>query len=149
MTRNYTTRRSAIANSLVDLLKEIDGTGDYLSDVGGNVLPKLQFWDEIEEFPAIRVTSGLERRVYQGGGYKDRFLSVTVRCYVKDEEPIAALERLLEDVETVIEQNGRLAYLDSRGVPQFTHDITIVSIDTDEGALDPLGVGEILLQVHY
>lgn len=147
--RQYTTRRSAIVNALSEKLKEIDGSGDYLSNLDNNILPKLQFWDEVEQFPAVHIATGMERRQYQAAGYKDRYLSVTVRVYVKDEDPVAALERLLEDIETVIEENGRLAYQDSRGAVQFTKDITIVSIDTDEGVLDPLGVGEILLQVHY
>ena len=30
-----------------------------------------------------------------------------------------------------------------------THQISIISIDTDEGVLEPLGVGEILLEVRY
>ena len=30
-----------------------------------------------------------------------------------------------------------------------TQQITIISIDTDEGVLDPLGVGEILIEVRY
>ncbi len=59
------------------------------------------------------------------------------------------LEKLLEDIETVIEFNGRLAYRDSKGASQYTQDIRVLSIDTDEGALSPIGVGEILLQVRY
>jgi len=34
-------------------------------------------------------------------------------------------------------------------VQQYTHQITILSIDTDEGVLDPFGVGEILIEVQY
>lgn len=146
--RLYTTARRAIAEALSEKLKEIDGTGDYLSDLAGNVLPKLKFWDEIDEFPAVHISTGREVRVYQGGGYKDRYLSLTIRCYVKGEDAPVLLENLLEDVETLIEENSRLAY-QTRGGPQTTHDMTIQSIDTDEGVLEPLGVGEILLQVHY
>lgn len=147
--RLYTTRRRAIAEALGEKFKEIDGTGSYLSDLGGNVLPRLMFWDEIEEFPAIHISPGREVRQYQGGGYKDRYLSLTVRCYVKGEDAARLLENLLEDVETVIEENSRLAYQTAQGGPSFTHDMTIQSIDTDEGVLEPLGVGEVLLQVHY
>mgnify|MGYP003319760089 CR=1 FL=1 len=31
----------------------------------------------------------------------------------------------------------------------FTQQITVISIDTDEGVLEPLGVGEILIEVRY
>lgn len=147
--RLYTTRRLAIVEALVEKLKGIDGSGDFSVDLAGNVLPRMVFWDEINEFPSVQVSAGSEFRQYQGGGYKDRFLTVTVRCYVKEEDPVAALEGLLADIEFIVEENGRLAYQDRQGLPQFTHDILITSIDTDEGVLAPLGVGDILLQVHY
>ena len=147
--RTYTSKRFSIVEALAEKFKEIDGTGTYLSNLGPNVFPRLKFWDEVEEFPAVHMALGTERREYQGGGYKDRFLAVTLRCYVKAEEPEIELERLLEDLETVIEQNGRLAYQDSQGVAHSTQDITIISIDTDEGVLAPLGVGEVILQVRY
>ena len=147
--RDYTTRRQSITNALVDVLKKINGTGQYLTDVGDNVSPRLKFWDEIEEFPAIHLNTSGETRQYQAAGYKDRFLNITIRCYVNEEDAVDALDKLLEDVETVLEENQRMRYVDRRGKPQYTHQNTIVSIDTDEGVLDPLGVGEILLEVRY
>ena len=59
------------------------------------------------------------------------------------------MDKLLEDVETVIESNGRLAYTDRQGKQQFTLDIIVLSIDTDEGVLEPFGVAEMQLSVHY
>lgn len=147
--RDYTTRRLGIVNAIVDKLKDINGTGNFLSDVAGNVSPRLKFWDEVEEFPAIHLNAGSETREYQGGGYKDRFLSVTLRCYVQDEDAVLALDELLEDVETVLENNSRLPYTDRTGNTQHTQQITVVSVDTDEGVLEPLGVGEILVEVRY
>src|SRR6056300_157340 len=149
MVRDYTTRRTSIVEALVDKLKGINGTGQFFSDVAGNVSPRLRFWDEVEEFPAIHLNAGSETREYQGGGYKDRFLNLSVRCYVNQEDATLALDQLLEDIETVIEDNSRLEYLDKRGVPQYTQQISIISIDTDEGVLEPLGVGELLIQVQY
>lgn len=147
--RSYTTKRTSIARALADLFKQIDGTNSYKTNLYENVHPKLLFWDEVSEYPAVHLTPGQELREYQAGGYKDRYLYVTVRCYVQDEEAQDVLEGLLEDIETVIEQNGRLAYQDSLGNVNYTHDIRIESLDTDEGALNPIGVGEILLQVIY
>jgi hypothetical protein len=147
--RNYATRRQSIVDALVIKLKEINGTGDFLSNVFENVSPRLKFWDEVEDFPAIHLNAGSETRDYQGGGYKDRFLSVTIRIYVREEDAVDALDKLLEDVETVIEDNSRLAYTDRQNNVQYTQQITILSIDTDEGVLDPLGVGEMLLEVRY
>jgi len=147
--RQYTSRRYSILTALSEKIKAINGTGEYQTNLWEQVKPKMDFWDEIEEYPAVRMALGREIREYQGGGYKDRFLTITLRCYVKDEDPQNALELLLEDLETVIEQNGRLAYQDSSGAVQTTQDILIVSIDTDEGALAPLGVGELILNVRY
>ncbi|SVD24443.1 uncharacterized protein METZ01_LOCUS377297, partial [marine metagenome] len=146
--RRYTSRRSGITKALADKLALIDGRGLYKQAVA-ETSPRLKFWDEIETFPAVHLNAGSETRQYQTGGYKDRFLNVTVRCYVNEEDSVAALDELLEDVETVLEENSRLKYNDRNGLEQYTHQITIISIDTDEGVLDPLGVGEILIEVRY
>jgi hypothetical protein len=147
--RAYATRRQSIISAIVDKLKEINGAGSYLTDLEENVHPRLKFWDEVEEFPAVHMNAGSESREYQGGGYKDRFLSVTIRCYVNEEDAVDALDKLLEDVETVLETSSRLKYYDRTGAAQYTHQITILSIDTDEGVLEPYGVGEILIEVRY
>jgi hypothetical protein len=147
--RIYSTRRLAIVNALVEKLKGIDGENEMLSNVYENVHPRLKFWDEVDEFPAIHVSAGSETREYQGAGYKDRFLSVNLRIYVNEEDAVEALEKLLEDVETVVENNSSLTYYENRGQKSSTQQITVVSITTDEGVLEPLGVGEMLLQVRY
>lgn len=149
MSRTYTTRRLGIITALVDKLKTINGAGAFLTDLGENVSPRLKFWDEVEEFPAVHLNAGSETREYQAGGYKDRFLSITVRCYVQAEDAVEALDELMEDVETVLEENSRLKYKDRANTDQYTQQITIVSLDTDEGVLEPMGVGEMLLEVRY
>lgn len=147
--REYTSRRTAITTALAESIKQIDGTGDWLTNLNNNVVPRLKFWDEIDQFPAVHLNSGSESRDYQGGGYKDRFLAITIRCYVKSEDSEEALAKLLEDIETLLETNIALAYTDNQGNPQRVKQITLVSIDTDEGVLSPLGVGEMLIEVHY
>ena len=129
-------------------MSKIDGRGLFHQAVA-ETSARLKFWDEVEEFPAIHLNAGSETREYQAGGYKDRFLNVTVRCYVNQEDSVEALDELLEDVETVLEENSQLLYNDRNGLEQKTQQITIVSIDTDEGVLEPLGVGEILIEVRY
>src|SRR6056300_1454780 len=147
--REYTTRRLSIVNALVAVLKQINGGSNFRTNLYQNASPRLKFWDEVEEFPAVHLNAGSETREYQGGGYKDRFMSVTFRCYVNEEDAVVALEALMEDVETVLEVNSRLAYLDKNGATQHTQQITIISIDTDEGVLEPYGVGEMLVEVRY
>lgn len=146
--RQYTSRRAAITKALADKIALIDGRGVYHTAVA-EVSPRLKFWDEVEEFPAVHLNAGSETRQYQGGGYKDRFLNITIRCYVNQEDAVEALDELLEDVETVLEENSRFAYYDRMGLEQTTQQITVISIDTDEGVLEPLGVGEILIEVRY
>jgi len=147
-TRDYTTRRSAIVDAYVQKLLTINGTGHFLSAVS-NVEPRLKFWDEIEEFPAIHINAGSETREYLGAGEKFRYLTLTFRCYVNEEDPVEALERLMEDVETVIETNNPINYTDNLGNVRCTIQTSILSIDTDEGVLDPLGIGEIITTVQY
>ena len=147
--RNFATRRQSVVAALVEKLKEINGTGQFLSDVDNNVQPRLKFWDEVDQFPAVHLNAGSETREYLGAGQRHRFLSITIRCYVRSEDSVDELDRLLEDVETVIETHSALKYTDRLGAEHTTHQITIVSIDTDEGVLEPLGVGEVLIEVRY
>jgi len=147
-TRDYTTRRSAIVNAFVTKLEEIDGTGNFLSSIS-SVSPRLKFWDEVEEFPAVHINAGGESRQYLGAGEKFRFLTLTFRCYVQEDDPVEALEKVMEDVETVLETNNPITYTDKLGAVQSTIQTTILSIDTDEGVLDPLGIGEIVISVQY
>lgn len=147
--RIYTSRRMSIVDSLVTALKGINGNYPYRTNLSNNVEPRLLFWDEVVDFPAIHVSAGSETRQYQGGGYKDRFMAVTLRIYVQDDDSQGALEQLFEDVETVLENNSRLAYTDQDNATQYVQQITILSLDTDEGALQPLGVGEVICEVRY
>ena len=146
--RDYTTRRSAIVNAFVDKLEEINGTGNFKTTVS-SVEPRLKFWDEITEFPAVHVNAGGETRQYEGHDFKFRFLTVTFRCYVNEDDAVPALEKLLEDVETVIETNNPITYTDALGGTQSTVQTTINSIDTDEGVLEPFGIGEMICTVQY
>ena len=146
--RDFTTRRSAICNAYVEKLLEVDGTGKFRTTVA-SAEPRLKFWDEVTDFPAVHVNSGAETREYLGQGDKFRFLALTFRCYVNEEDAVQALEELMEDVESVIEDNNPLNYTTGLAVATTTIQTTINSIDTDEGVLEPFGIGEILCTVQY
>lgn len=147
--RLYTSRRKAIVSALVEKIKQIDGQDPYQINLWDNVSPYLEFWDEINQFPAVHLNAGAETREYQGGGYKDRFMNLTIRCYVRQDSAIDALEALIEDVETILEDNSRLEYEDRQENIQKIQQITVNSIDTDEGVLEPLGVAEIMCEIRY
>ncbi len=148
MARTNTTRRSAILNAMAELFEKIDGGDGYKQDLSGAIEPRMKFWDEVESFPCLHMASGTETREYYGGGQKWRYLTVTIRVYVNSEDPITELEELLEDVETVLDDAGQFDYSTTTGTQQVTQ-VTIVSISTDEGALQPLGVGEMIVEIRY
>tara|TARA_R100001443_G_scaffold94068_1_gene100698 strand:- start:412 stop:873 length:462 start_codon:yes stop_codon:yes gene_type:complete len=147
--RRYSTRRRAIVEALATELERIDGQAPFRTSVA-SVERRLKFWDEVNEFPTIHIGAGTETREYEGGGFRFRFLRITVRCYVSDDnDVIEALEELLEDVETVLEDKDPLTYYDSTGTSQSTVQTTIGTVTTDEGVLEPLGVGEITIEIRY
>ena len=148
MARSNTTRRSAILAAMAELFEKIDGGDGYKQDLTGAIEPRMKFWDEVESFPCLHMSAGTETREYYGGGNKWRYLTVTIRIYVNADDPIQELEELLEDVETVLDDAGQFDYSTTTGTQQVTQ-VTILSISTDEGALQPLGVGEMIVEIRY
>jgi hypothetical protein len=140
-------RRTSIVKAIADKLKTIDGTGTFKSNVFNNSYPYLKFWDEVSDFPCIYTVAGSESRDYLPGDFTWGFLNVSLKIYVKGEDSQQLLEDLLEDVETVINDNRQMPYDTLPGYE--TTEILLSSITTDEGLLAPYAVGEINLQVRY
>jgi hypothetical protein len=140
------TKRTSIVTALAEKFKIIDGTGSYKTNLYSNSYPKLKFWDEIQDFPAVYLTAGSELREYLPGDFTWGYLNISVKVYVRSEsEAQEQLENLLDDLENVIDANRVLVYANNLS----TTEILIQSITTDEGLLAPYGVGEINLQVRY
>ena len=150
MSTEYRTKRRKIVDAVVDKIKLINGQHPYNSNVFNNVKGKMLFLDEIEEYPKVCVVAGDEVREYQTAGFKWRFLSLTIRAYVRNEEDAQEeLATLFEDIEKIIDENDALVY-DTSVVPNgTTTSMTIDSISTDEGVIAPLGIGEMLVTVRY
>jgi hypothetical protein len=141
-------QRSQITNALVEKLKE-QINGSRLANISGNAYAKLKFWDEVHDFPCIYVVPGAETRDYLPGEFKWAYLNISLKVYVKDSEnPEVELEKLLDDIEYVVDGSRELAY-DESDPTNITTEILISSIVTDEGLLAPYGVGEVNLQVRY
>lgn len=138
--------RASITKALVEKLKSIDGTGK--SNINNNAYAMQKFWDEVNDFPCIYVVPSSESREYLPGDFKWGYLNISLKAYVKSEEPVQELENLLEDIETIVDANRVLVY-DTTVIGAETTEILITSIVTDEGLLVPYGVGEINLQVRY
>lgn len=141
-------KRVSIVKALAEVFKTIDGTSPYTSNLTNNSYPKLKFWDEVNDFPAVYVHPTSETRDYLPGGFAWGLLGVCVKVYVKsEEESQEQLEALLSDLETCVDLNRNLVY---DATNQYgTTEIEIQSITTDEGLLAPYAVGEIILQVRY
>lgn len=146
-------QRRDIVNFVVDNLKLIDGTGSPLSttyrfksDLHENVFRGYKFIDEINDFPSIYIVAGTETRNYQTHGNTQSQLILALRAYIYDEEYELLNEQygnLTSDIEHII-----------YNLPK-THshfeilDITIQSINTDEGLLTPYGIVELQILVSY
>lgn len=141
-------KRVSIVKALAEVFKTIDGTSPYTTNLTNNSYPKLKFWDEVNDFPAVYVHPTGETRDYLPGGFAWGLLGVCVKVYVKSEdESQEQLEALLSDLETCVDLNRTLVY---DATNQYgTTEIEIQSITTDEGLLAPYAVGEIILQVRY
>lgn len=138
--------RTSIVKALATEFGKISVASGYNSDVV-QAKPYIKFWDEIVDFPAIFLGVGSESREYHPGGFKWGYLGISVKLYVKGEYASDKLELLLNDVERVIDANRSLAYDTAPGA-QIT-EIRISNIVTDEGLLEPYGVGEVNIIVQY
>lgn len=146
----YRTGRKKIVEALVEKLKQIDGSHPFNTNVFDNVKGKMVFLDEIEQYPKVCVVAGDEEREYQPGGFKWRFLTLTVRAYVQNaEDAQEELALLLEDIERIIDENDALVYDDAVNPNLITTAITVEGISTDEGVIAPLGIGEMVVTVRY
>lgn len=146
----YRTERKKIADALAEKMKGIDGNHPFKSNIFDNAKSRMVFLDEIEQYPKVCVIAGDETRQYLPDGFKWRFLQLTIRAYVHNEDDAQEeLALLLEDIERVIDDNDVLVYDDSVSPNEQTTSLTIESISTDEGVIEPLGIGEIVVEVRY
>lgn len=146
----YRTARKKIAEALAEKFKEIDGSHPYNTNVFDNVGSTLTFLDDIEQYPKVCVVAGDETRQYLPDGFKWRFLLISVRAYISNEEDAQeTLALLIEDLERVLDESDTLVYDDSVDPKLTTTSMTIQSITTDEGVIAPLGIGEIIVEVRY
>jgi len=143
-----TSRRRDIANFLVGELKKIDGgvsTFDssytYQVNLFDNVFRRLKFLDEINDFPSVYLQAGAENRIYDTKGLTTSTLDIMLRVYVHTETSIEELESTMQDIEFVIYNMDTEKY--------GMMDVQVSTMGTDEGLLDPYGIGEVGVTVQY
>jgi hypothetical protein len=142
-------RRKEITELLVSELKKINGSVStfdssytYNFNIFNNVIRRMKFLDEINDFPTICVNAGEESRTYDTLGLTTGELNLTIRSYVKAENPITTAENLADDIEHIVYHLGDRSDI---GVL----DITIQSVSTDEGLVAPFGILEIEVLARY
>lgn len=140
-------RRQSIAKALAEKIKDIDGSVNYKSNIFNNAYPYLKFWDQVNDFPCVYITTGTEMREYLPGDFTWGHLNIAIKLYTRGEDAQSELENLIEDVEKIIHDNRVLVYDETSGAT--TTEILVHSIVTDEGLLAPYGVGEVLITVQY
>jgi len=143
-----TSRRRDIANFLVGELKKIDGgvsTFDssytYQVNLFDNVFRRLKFLDEINDFPSVYLQAGTENRIYDSKGLTTSTLDIMLRVYIHTETAVEELESTMQDIEFVIYNMDTEKY--------GMMDVQVSTMSTDEGLLDPYGIGEVVVTVQY
>lgn len=141
--------RKLIADRVVLLLRQIDRSAspyspdyEFKTDLHRNVYRGYKFIDEINDFPSVYATSGLEQRIYNTNNLTESLVAVTLRCYVYGEDPQKQLSDLIQDIEHVI-------YNLTFDTVLQVQDITIKEIVTDSGLLEPYGMAEIFLNIRF
>lgn len=139
-------RRTQIVDALVTLFKDnLNGNSPYTTNVFDNVKGRQVFWDEVTDYPTICVYAGEETREYLPGDFKWGFLTINIRIYVDDENSKDRVEEAFDDIEVLLDANNNLVVNNT----ELCTDIRILSLEDDEGVLNPLGVGEITLEIRY
>jgi len=147
--------RSAVCKSLRDeLIAVLDGNNpNYITNMYSNITNRVVHLANVPDYPYMSVTPGPERREDQPSNFTWGFLTVNIRIYVSNEDDAQGeLETIISDVEAFLDENINVAFTVTRpsgDVDGETTDITIESIQTDEGILDPKGLAEIVVTVRY
>lgn len=140
-------RKQILTALCTELATKLNGT-TYTSNLYNNAIPKLMFWDQVNNFPSIYSSTGTEVREYLPGGFKWGYIAITLKLYCKGPNSQDELEQLLEDAESCLDATNGVVVYDTTNNLRTT-EILVSSITTDEGLLDPYAVGEINLQVRY
>lgn len=148
----------SVRSGVVTALKEqmscaFDGEGDYVNNLYENIDNKVKHFDAVEDFPYISVTAGAEFRDDMPSNITFGELTVNITVYVKSEdEAQEQLESIISDVENFLDTHLQIEYnvRTSEGSQTYkTISNSIVSINTDEGILAPLALGQIVATYKY
>jgi hypothetical protein len=150
-------RKIDIINLITEELKKINGIEDTRTAIPDNpyiykktvhkenVFSRFKFPTELNDFPAICLMVGKETRSHIGGGIKYGALEVTVRGYLHEDDTINQLDDFLDDIEHIM--NG-ISYVENQCAKEIV-DCRIISVGSDDGLMEPMGVCEIICELTY
>jgi hypothetical protein len=98
----------------------------------------LQFLHEVNDFPAICISSATENRIHIGAGQKLAQIAVTLRGFTYGS--IADAEDLGRSIEQSIDAFARSA---------IVSEARVVAFRTDEGLFEPYGIADITAEITY
>ena len=143
-----TSRRRDISNFIVGELKKINGTIStfdssytYQVNLFNNVFRRLKFLDEINDFHSVYIQAGTANRIYDSKGLTTSILDIMLRVYIHTENAVEELESTMQDIEFVIYNMDTQKY--------GMMDVQVSTMSTDEGLLNPYGIGEVGVTVQY
>jgi len=131
-------RRTQIVDALVDHLAQ---NTDALPS---NVIKRYAYLDEVNDFPAITITSTSERRLHRGADARQGILLLFIRSYVfSDDDSLGAAETLGAQVEAAIES------FDTTYRNLEVEEARVIEFRTDEGLFHPYGLVDMQIQILY
>lgn len=150
------TYRTSIAEALANKINsELNGTNPkYWTNLYGTASRKTYKFEEINEFPAIGIHIGTESFEYLPSRQQWIYLDLSILLYVRDEGDVQEqLEKLISDIKTIIDSEMELTYTinkpDGSTSEGIVTQITVNSVSTDEGLLDPFGFAEVSITCRY
>lgn len=147
-----------ICKSLADKVSQELSEGNagikYFTNLYGNTATKSYLAADVPSFPMVTVTPGPESYSYQPGGVRWTHQLMYIRAYVKDEyDQERLIQQLITDLKKVLDTPEHIKYTITN--PDGSQEDRFVTIDklhevnTDEGVLRPLAIGELSLSLQY
>lgn len=149
--------RTSIAEALANkIASELDGSqpDKYWTNLYDCVSRQVFKFEEINEFPYVGLHIGPESFEYLPSRQQWIYLDISILLYIKsDGDPQTQLEKLISDVKTIIDSDMDLYYNinkpDGSSARGKVTQITMNSVSTDEGLLDPYGFAEVSVTCRY
>ncbi len=144
-------KRRIFVNYIVTQLKEIDGGVSpldpsyiFATNLFNNVSRGANNFENINDYPTIRVIAGPERYIYNTIGNTEGTLEILLRCYLHtgDHSQLKAqVDNLIQDIDHVI-------YKMSTSLENL-QTVNVLAVDSDQGLLEDYAVVEIRLELKY